>query len=124
MTKERVLLIDTCVLINLLASGEIENILRVAARRSFICSAVEKECIYLRGEDPASEPELIDLLPLVESEIFYLCHVESPDEEKLYVNYAVQLDDGEAMALAIALNRNWGLATDEKKARRLYKEAI
>ena len=124
MTKERVLVLDTCVLINLLASGEIENILKVAAQRSFICSAVEKESIYLRSEDPAADHEAINLLPLVNNGVLIFCQVEAPDEEQLYVNYAVQLDDGEAMALAIALTRNWGLATDEKKARHLYKEAV
>lgn len=123
MTKERILIIDTCVLINLLASGEIENILKVAAQQSLVCSAVERESLYLRGEDPAADPEAIDLLPLVQNGVLTFCQVETPDEEQLYVNYAGELDDGEAMALAIALTRNLGLVTDERKARRLYKVA-
>ena len=122
MTEERILVIDTCVLINLLATGEIEKILRIAAQKSLICSAVKKESLYLRGEDPAADPEAIDLFPLVAKGVLAFCQVETPNEEQLYVNYASELEDGEAMTLAIALTRNWELATDERKARRLYKE--
>jgi hypothetical protein len=39
-----------------------------------------------------------------------------------YVAFAAELDDGEAMALAIARCRGWQLATDERKAIRLAGE--
>jgi predicted nucleic acid-binding protein len=38
---------------------------------------------------------------------------------ELYVDLAARLDDGEAMALAIAKARRWWLSTDDCKARRL-----
>jgi predicted nucleic acid-binding protein len=122
MTPPRILLIDTCVLINLLASGEIKAILKVAARQALICSAVEKESIYLRADDPQDGLEDVNLRPLIEDRVLAVCDIETPEEEMLYVNYASALDDGEAMTLAIALARNWSLATDERKARRLFLE--
>jgi predicted nucleic acid-binding protein len=123
MTPPRILLIDTCVLINLLASGEIKPILKVAAQQSLLCSVVEKESIYLRADDPQDGLEAVNLQPLIEDNVLTVCNIETPGEEQLYVNYASVLDDGEAMSLAIALTRGWYLATDERKARRLFLEA-
>lgn len=123
MTSSREQILDACVLINLLASGEIEGILRVAARDSLVCSAVERESIYLRTGDPNAPLELIELRPLIASGLLKVCRIEGDDEAQLYVDYASKLDDGEAMSLAIALSRELILATDERKARRLFSEA-
>ncbi|MBX3277614.1 MAG: hypothetical protein KF868_06375 [Acidobacteria bacterium] len=123
MTPPRILIIDACVLINLLASGEIKAILKVAAKQSLLCSVVEKESIFLRADDPQDGLESVDLKPLIEDGVLTICDLDTPEEEQLYVNYASVLDDGEAMSLAIALARGWRLATDERKARRLFLEA-
>ncbi len=123
MTAALVQILDACVLINLLASGEMEAILGSAARTSFICSAVEKEAIYLRTDDPNSPTELVHLAPYVEAGLLTVCHTEGDEEAQLFVDYASVLDDGEAMSLAIALARGFVLATDERKARRLFLEA-
>jgi predicted nucleic acid-binding protein len=124
VTAPRAQILDACVLINLLASGEVEGILRAAARDSFICTAVEGESIYLRTDDPKAPLEHIDLRPLVGSGLLTVCAVEGSTEAELYVDYASALDDGEAMSLAIALSRGLMLATDERKARRLFVEAV
>lgn len=123
MTSSLGQILDACVLINLLASGEIEGILRVAARDSLVCSAVEQESIYLRTGDPNAPRELIELRPLIDSGLLKVCRIEGEREAQLYVDYASVLDDGEAMSLAIALSRELVLATDERKARRLFSEA-
>jgi predicted nucleic acid-binding protein len=117
-------ILDTCVLINLLASGEIEEILRAAARDSLICSAVRGESIYLRTDDPKVPLEPIDLAPLIDAGLLAVCQIEGDREAGLYVDYASALDDGEAMSLSIALSRGYVLATDERKARRLFLEAL
>lgn len=123
MTTSRVQILDACVIINLLAGGEIEGVLAAAARESVICSAVQKESIYLRTDDPHTPLELIRLDPLIDSGTLTICHIEGDEEARLYVDYASQLDDGEAMSVAIALSRGFVLATDERKARRLFLEA-
>ena len=48
--------------------------------------------------------------------------MEEGAEVDRYVAYAEDLDDGEAMSLAIAQSRNLALVTDERKARRLARE--
>lgn len=123
MTPSRVQILDACVLINLLASGEAEPVLRAALRESLVCAAVRRESIYLRTDDPHSPLEPADISPLVELGLIKLCDVEGEEEARLYVDYASALDDGEAMSLAIALSRGFDLATDERKARRLFLEA-
>jgi predicted nucleic acid-binding protein len=123
VTSSRAQILDACVLINLLASGEIEGILRASALDSLICTAVEGESIYLRTEDPKVTLEPIDLRPLIDSGLLTVCHIEGSNEAELYVDYASALDDGEAMSLAIALSRGFDLATDERKARRLFLES-
>lgn len=123
-TAPRAQILDACVLINLLASGEAEGILRAAARDSFICTAVEGESIYLRTGDPKAPLEQVDLRPLIDSRLLTVCSIEGAQEAEVYVDYASALDDGEAMSLAIAISRGFILATDERKARRLFSEAI
>ena len=122
-TPQRAQILDACVLINLLASGEAGGVLRAAALESFICSAVEGESIYLRTEDAKAPLEPIELRPLTESGLLTACRIEGAQESGLYVHYASALDDGEAMSLAIAVSRGLILATDERKARRLLSEA-
>ena len=123
MISESVQILDACVLINLLASSEIESILRAAARDSLICSVVKDESIFLRTEDPKAPLESINLRSLIDLGLLTVCHIEGDREAELYIDYASALDDGEAMSLAIALSRGFILATDERKARRLFLEA-
>ena len=115
--------IDACVLVNLLATGHIEGILGAAAERSVICTAVRTELIYLRPDDPKDPLQPIDLTPLIDNGSLEVCQIQGDDEELLYIDYAAKLDDGEAMCMALALSRRLRLATDERKARRLFIQA-
>jgi len=121
MSRQNVLL-DTCVLINLLASGECQDILRAINNQWLVCAAVEKESLYLRTNDAHNPMEAVTLAPLISMKLLQICNVESAEEARLYVNYATQLDDGEAMSVALARARGYILATDERKARRLFLE--
>ncbi|HMV86852.1 MAG TPA: PIN domain-containing protein [Blastocatellia bacterium] len=118
------MILDSCVLINLLASEEIEEILRSSGKECRICVVVEKESFYLRPDDPQEELfDSIKLEPLIKSGILSLCDIESSQEATLYVDYASRLGDGEAMSLAIAESRGYVLATDDRKARRIFIES-
>ena len=114
-------IIDTCCLINLLAVGRVGDWLPLLGLRWHIPSAVMGEALYLRGSDEAGKPrkEPVDLRPLVAGGALAVCGLESSEETDLYVRLAAELDDGEAMALALAKCRNWLLATDDRKGRRL-----
>jgi predicted nucleic acid-binding protein len=116
------LILDTCALLNLIATGVIQEILSVIAQNSIICVLVQSESRHLRKEDDISEKESVDLEPLISTKVIQVCNLETPDEQQLFVSLAVDLDDGEAMSVAIALSRNWYLATDDKPARRIFIE--
>jgi predicted nucleic acid-binding protein len=89
-----------------------------------VCSAVSEESLYLRPLEAQGQPEHVDLQPLITTGVLTPCQIEGSAEEDLYVNYALELDDGEAMSLAIAQSRHLVLATDEKKARRIARENV
>jgi predicted nucleic acid-binding protein len=119
---ERPAVLDTCILINLLATGRIAEIVRIIAPTCLVCSVVSRESLYLRPLEAAGTREAVNLAPLFDAGVLAPCQIEGPAEEELYVNYAFELDDGEAMSLAIAQARNLALATDERKARRVARE--
>jgi predicted nucleic acid-binding protein len=110
MLSDSPVLVDTCTLINLQASGESELLLRGLSETCMVCDAVSRESIFLRAEQKDLPPQRIDLAPF------------TPEEEALYVALAAELDDGEALSLAISSVRGYGLATDDRKARRIAAE--
>lgn len=114
--------IDTCVLINLLATDRVGQIVQIISPSSLVCRAVSSESLYLRSTEPDGVPQAIDLGPLFDQNIVSVCPLLGDPEEELYVGYSLELDDGEAMSLAIAQSRNLALATDDIKARRLAAE--
>lgn len=88
-----------------------------------ICAAVEQEAMFLRGERPNDIPERISLAPLVADGLIERYELR-PEEEELFVNLAADLDDGEAMTMAIAHNRGIKAAIDDRKARRIAMERL
>lgn len=81
-------------------------------------AAVVGEGIYLRSETEDSGAQPIDLEACFASGVIHK-HEEMDDADlEFYVCLARDLDDGEAMALAIAKSRDWYLATDDRKGRR------
>jgi len=117
-------IIDTCCLINLCAVGGLSDWLPALGLLWHVPSAVMDEAIFLRRTQEAGKPrkEEVDLRPLVADGTLRVCDIESAEELALYVRLASELDDGEAMAMALARCRNWLLATDDRKARRLASD--
>lgn len=113
-------LIDACCLINLFASKCEQDILRASGYRWYIAKAVVGETLKIRRSPPNDEEpyELIDLKPILSTEILTECS-PTTSEVSRYVELAHELDDGEAMSLAIAVERRWVLATDDRKAIRM-----
>lgn len=122
MRNRKNLILDACVLLNLLATGVIERILKTAAQTSMICALVQNESLYLRDELDVSETIPVDIEKLIENGTINLCDLETDNERQMFVNLAIKLNDGEAASLAIALSRNWHIATDDKKARKIFLE--
>lgn len=117
--------IDTCCLINCCAAEPLDRWLPALAYTWYVPRTVRGEALYLRPAE--SDPgelidEPIDLSPWIEGGIIRECDAEGDAELSLYLELAAQLDDGEALALAIAQQRGWILATDDRKARRIADE--
>lgn len=112
-------LLDTSVALNLLATGVSVPIIETLEVECFVCSAVVDEAIYIRNDDPAKPPEAVSVTPWVQSGTVAVVSPSDPREEQLYVQFAADLDDGEAMSLAICRVRGCALATDDRKARRI-----
>jgi predicted nucleic acid-binding protein len=118
-------ILDACVLINILASGEFDGITGSKTRAFAVCSKVREESIFLRPDDPGILAlEAISVDEYVDSGRLRILVLDGEEEETLYVNYAAELDDGEAMSMALAESRELVLATDDRKARRLFVENV
>jgi hypothetical protein len=120
--------IDACCLIDLLASGDAEGILRASGFTWQMPSAVQGEVQYRRHRDPARPGKTInvpvDLSGMIASGLLTVCGPQSQRELDLFTQYAtIFRSDGEAMCLALAQERKWVVATDDRRAIRVAQQA-
>lgn len=113
------IILDTSVALNLLATGAGLSVLESLEVNRFVCSAVVDETIYVRSGNPTEPREAVSIDLWLPSGVVKVVKPDSPLEEELYVQFAADLDDGEAMSLAICRARGYALATDDRKARRI-----
>jgi hypothetical protein len=109
---------DACTLINLAATGRAEEVLRSMGCPCFVVQKVrEDEVIFLRpmpGENPLVKCHLLGLSPLLVNDALFDFTL-TDEEQEMFVDLAVSLDDGEAMTLAAAYHRRLCMVTDERK---------
>jgi hypothetical protein len=112
------IVVDACCLINLAAADAFSTWLPQMGLAWILPRAVADEALFLRAWSAAGEPvrEAIDLRPHIASGLFDVVAPRGAVEIAAFVRYARALDDGEAMALAIAECRGWMLAIDDRKA--------
>lgn len=120
--------IDTCCLIDLLASGHAEAILRACGYNWHLPIAVRGELQFVRQFDPIDPSKFIsvpvNLNPMISAGVLTVCQPDDQAELDLFTRYAVLFrSDGEAMCLALAESRGWLIATDDKKAIRIGQQA-
>lgn len=119
------LILDTCVVLSLYATRRMEELLNVQPGPILIAEAVVAEALYVHVVvDGVREKEPIDLGPLVEAGKLTVVAPETNQEFEALVNFALLLDDGEAMTCALALHRGLRIATDERKTIRLIRDQI
>lgn len=111
------LLLDTCCLINLFATGRLEEILSVLpydlATSRFVAV---NEVLSIAATDPAASR-------LEDFENLALLEMVSEGEMADFVRFAAELDDGEASICALAVSRKAIVATDDRKAIRVLNRA-
>lgn len=114
------ILLDACVLLNLSATDRLADIGQSLPGGLCVCPLVRGEALFLRDpSDPAHPLKPLVLDPFFESGVLQSLPLAS-NEEELYVNLAAELDEGEAMSMAIAITRQLHLATDDGKALKVY----
>jgi predicted nucleic acid-binding protein len=116
--------VDACCLINLCAAGELRNRLSLLGGSWYVPTAVLREALYVhvKQADGTIDKSPLDLQSWIDNGTLLSCTAEVGGELDLYVELATRIDDGEAMALAIAKARGWTLATDDRKAQRIANE--
>lgn len=120
--------IDACCLIDLLASGDAEAILRASGFAWQLPSAVQSEVQYRRQHDPARPGKTIqvpvDLSAMISSGLLTVCNPQTQQEQDRFTHYAATFrSDGESMCLAVAEERKWIVATDDRRAIRVAQQA-
>jgi hypothetical protein len=120
--------IDACCLIDLLASGHAEAILKACGYSWHLPVAVQSEVRYIRRPDPDHADKIVlvevDLNPFLKSGALSLCQPDNDQEMDRFTQYATQFrSDGEAMCVALAESRDWTIATDDRKAIRIAQQA-
>jgi len=111
----KILISDTSVLLNLLAANCVASVAAATGCQFAICPAVKAEIKKLR--DPATgDLVTVDVTDLLESGVLALVDMADEIEQMSYVDLAAVVDDGEAMAIAIASRRGLDLAIDDKRA--------
>lgn len=113
-------IIDACCFINLYATGDLRDFLTKLKWSWHIPSVALAESLYIRAtnyEDGDTQIP-IEPQPYIDEDLITVVDIGNSDEAELYVRLAGDLDDGEAMALALARLRGWKIATDDRKAQR------
>ncbi|MBW2624427.1 MAG: hypothetical protein JRD68_16075 [Deltaproteobacteria bacterium] len=118
------IILDACCVINLCASYQMESILESIPAQVVISDYVKDRevLVILTGPDDNvfEERESVDLDPFVDKGLISIAALDEEEEANTFLNFASQLDDGEAITGAIAVHRDWAIATDDKKATKLF----
>ena len=109
--------LDTCCLVNLAAIDGTLDCLASFALTWYVPTAVQAEGIFIRAAADSRVVHQIELTAAISAGTVQICVPADDAEHAMYVEFAFSLGDGEAMALAIAKNRGWRVATDDRKAR-------
>lgn len=115
--------LDASVVINLLATGCLEQLIPISLGEFSIVTHVQEE-VKIDPITRKTSPNL--LLPYIEAGIFRLVQL-TEDELETFIELVGamapdDLDDGEAATIAIAAHRQLYLVIDESKGRRVAKE--
>ena len=111
----KVVISDTSVLLNLLAADCLASLVASTGWQIVVCSLVISETKKLR-DTATGEMLPVDLAPLIAAGHLRSIDIEHEEEKALFVDNAAVVDDGEAMAIAIAAHRTLDLAIDDRHA--------
>lgn len=110
--------LDACCILNFCASRHFIEILKSIPAQIAVTEVVkQRELITLQRLKDEENESAIQFEAAIEQGLLLVVDFESESEEETFVNYAFELgDDGESATCAIAIHREWAIATDDKKA--------
>ena len=119
----KLLLNDTSVLLNLLATDRLEEIVAATPWDYAICTAVQKETLRLYNPD-RSKTEEVSLQTFIDQGVLEIWELEQERAQERYVQLASLMGDGEAMCFALAEQRSCAVAIDDRRAIRRAESVI
>ena len=124
MLSVEFIVLDASCLLNLYATGRMYDIAQALPYRLVVAEYVAtQEALYVwRMVDQTVAPVRVDLNPLIDDGLIKVMGLASDEEQTSFIDFAAQVDDGEAATCATALHRGWATATDDRKARRVFAE--
>jgi hypothetical protein len=114
--------LDACVLLNLHATGRVEEILRSLPSRHIVSTYAAGESLWYLEREPSTgvlERRDVALGPLIGAGLLEVVDLTS-EEQVAFVAFAQQLGDGEAASGALAIGRSAAVATDDRRAREVF----
>ncbi len=119
---------DASCLLNLYATGSLREIAAATDTRFQVAQYVlEHEAIYTwvpNAQSGHDEPVPVDVSPLIAEGLIHVIDLKDLAEQATFVELATLVDDGEAVTGALAFHRGCSVATDDRKARRVFGERI
>ena len=109
MTHSHILLDASCV-INFCASGQFLAILKSIPAKIVVTTVVkERELQTIQRLQEEENDAVLEFEEAIKQGLLKVVDFASEEEEESFVNYAVDLDDGESATCAIAVHRKWAL---------------
>ena len=128
MHPSECLVLDASCLLNLYATGRMREIaLAVPMQLEVAEYVLESEVVYTWQTDSSGTREEavpVDLTPVVSEGLIHVVKLEHPDDQETFLALAALVDDGEATTAALALGRGCSVATDDRKARRVFGDLM
>ena len=116
--KHSHVVLDACCVLNFYASGHLIEIIQSIPAQVVVTEVVrERELLTLQRLADENNEDISQFEAAMEMGILAVTDFNSGSEEETFVNYVFELgDDGESASCAIAIHREWAIATDDKKA--------
>ncbi|NCJ06163.1 hypothetical protein GS597_06450 [Synechococcales cyanobacterium C] len=116
--KHSHVILDACCVLNFCASGHLIEIMQSIPAQVVVTEVVrERELLTLQRLADEHNEDVNQFEVAIEKGFLSFVDFNSEHEEETFVNYVFELgDDGESATCAIAVHREWAIATDDKKA--------
>jgi hypothetical protein len=117
------IVLDACCILNFCASENLISILKSIPVEVVVTEVVkERELITLKYLENGENDDAISFELAIRQGLISVVDFDSELEEEAFLNYSFELgDDGESATGAIAIHRNWAIATDDKRAISFFK---